>query len=279
MKRFFYVLFIMMLVCSCSTPPQKEIVTDKPWNVSVYLDLSDRLTKGKGESQLIRDTAIISFVVDQFVDNVVKHKIVPCNDKLQIFFYPTDEIINASSLSRELVVNLHDFASQPASKKQKLKTMKADLMSTIIPIYNETLKNSRWLGSDIWGFFKKRVKTLCIEKDYRNVLIILTDGYIYHQNSRLKNGNEFSYILPSNINTSDLKLMRCQTDLAELEVLFLEINPSRYEHFDKMQNIISTWLEDMGVEHYQIEETDVTANITPVIKAFLQEDYASSVKY
>ena len=55
-------------------------------------------------------------------------------------------------------------------------------------IYQETIETSAWEGSDIWRFFKDDVKDFCIEKDttYRNILIILTDGYLYHKQSVLQ---------------------------------------------------------------------------------------------
>ena len=271
MKRIICLALIAISVLSCATDTLKKTnSSDKPWNVSIYLDLSDRITKGNGESQTLRDTAIISYVIDLFVDNVVKHKIVPCEDKFQVFFYPTDGISNASALSRSLSLNLKDYTQQPAQKKQKLMSMKSDIMSRVIPIYEETLNNHQWLGSDIWGFFKKRINTTCVEDNYRNILIILTDGYIYHKNSQQQSGNEYSYILSSNISKSGMKLIPCNENLQNLEVLLLEINPSQQAHYDKLNDIIGTWLNTMGVEHYQIEETDVTANITPAIKQFFK---------
>ena len=68
-----------------------------------------------------------------------------------------------------------------------------------------------------------------------------------------------------------MQLIPCQTGLDNLEVLFLEINPTQQAHYDRLNDIIGTWLSGMGVEHYQIEETDVTANITPAIKQFFKE--------
>ena len=39
---------------------------NQPLNISIYLDLSDRIINGKGESQMLRDTAIISYII--FID-------------------------------------------------------------------------------------------------------------------------------------------------------------------------------------------------------------------
>ena len=244
---------------------------NQPLNISIYLDLSDRIINGKGESQMLRDTAIISYVIDYYINDVARRRIVPCNDKFQIFFYPTDGINNPSQLSKDLTLHLKDYANAPGEKKKKLVTMKNDMLSRIVPIYNQTIANKQWLGSDVWGFFQKRVNTLCIEEGYRNILIVLTDGYIYHQASRQQKGTEYSYLLSSNINQPNMKLMSCNSGLQDLKVLFLEINPTQYAHYTKIQSIVGTWLQGMGVSNYHIEETDVTANITPVIKRFLNQ--------
>ena len=274
MKRVFYITVFVICVCSScgQTQAQKQHTTPmKPWNISIYLDLSDRLVHGQGEPQMQRDTAIISYIIEAYKSNVIKRKIVPCEDKFQVFFYPTAGIANASAVSQSLQLNLKELNPQPAEKKKKLQTMQADMLSTIAPIYDNALQNKQWLGSDIWGFFQKKITYSCIENGYRNILIILTDGYIYHKNSAQKKGNnEYSYILPSNINVPNMKLIPCGVDLQDLEVLFLEVNPSQFQHAEKIQQTIGDWLKAMGVTHYDIIETDVTANITPAIKRFLQ---------
>jgi len=271
MKKLFIILASAMVICSCSAENQlKAQQADKPWNVSVYLDLSDRLTKGNGESQTLRDTAIISNIIKLYVDNVVKHKIVPCNDKFQVFFYPTNGIQNASAVSNALKVDLEQYSKTPAMKRKVLHSMQQDILQNVDTIYKSTLQNNRWLGSDIWGFFKNKIKISCVREGYRNILVVLTDGYIYHANSRVAHGNEYSYLLQSNISKPGTKLIKCNDGLDNLEVLFLEINPSQFSHTEKMQDIIGTWMKEMGVRHYEVVETDVTANITPAVSQFFK---------
>ena len=269
MKKFFVIIALIGL--SITPLHVYAQASNEPLNISIYLDLSDRIINGKGESQMLRDTAIISYIIDCYVNDVVRRKIVPCNDKFQIFFYPTDGINNPSQLSQDLTLHLKDYTTAPGEKKKKLVSMKKDMLSRIVPIYEQTIQNKQWLGSDIWGFFQKRVKTLCVEEGYRNILIVLTDGYIYHKVSKLQKGTEYTYLLSSNIDQPNMKLMSCNSGLQDLEVLFLEINPTQFAHYAKIQNIIGTWLQGMGVSNYQIEETDVTANIKPVIRKFLNK--------
>lgn len=264
-----------LLLCACgfcvSVQAQQQATQVKPWNLSIYLDLSNRLIHGQGESQMLRDTAIISYLIDAYKNNVIKRRIVPCEDKFQVFFYPTTGIANASTISKALQLNLRDMNTTPALKKQKLQTMKQNFLGTIAPIYKNALQNEQWIGSDIWGFFKNKITYTCIEEGYRNILVILTDGYIYHKNSVQKQGNNaYSYILPQNIDVPNMQLLSCGADLQDLEVLVLEVNPTKFAHTAKMQQIIGEWLRSMGVTHYNIIDTDVTANVTPAIKQFLK---------
>lgn len=273
MKRLSFIIALVMGLCSCSSGIQekKKQQVEEPWNVSIYLDLSDRLTKGNGEPQILRDTAIIGRIIQLYMDNVVKHKIVPCNDKFQVFFYPTDGVQSASTLSMALKVDLEQYNQTPARKKEVLYTMQQDIMQNVMPIYENTLQNRKWLGSDIWGFFKNnKIKISCVREGYRNILVVLTDGYIFHVNSKFSNGNEYSYLLQSNIGTPGAKLIKCNDGLEDLEVLFLEINPTQFSHIEKMQKIIGTWLEEMGVQHYEVIETDVVANVIPAIDKFFK---------
>ncbi|MBR1630691.1 MAG: hypothetical protein IJ680_02430 [Paludibacteraceae bacterium] len=244
------------------------------WNISIYLDLSDRLIKGQGEPQsepqMLRDTAIITHLSDMFVEHVAKNRIVPCKDKFQVFFYPTDGIPNASAISKKLTLDLENVA--PQEKKHIVKNWTENIRQNITPIYSTTLDTKKWLGSDIWGFFKNKIKISTVRPNCRNILVILTDGYIFHEHSKIKQGaNEYSYILSQNIGIKDMKLIPCNKDLDNLEVLFVEINPTQFSHGDLMQHIIGTWLEEMGVKHYDIIQTDVSSNILPGIDNFIKQ--------
>lgn len=237
-----------MVFVACGQPLSAQTTKDKPWNISIYLDLSDRLITGKGgtgDKQFNRDTTLISAIMQKFINNVIKHKIVPCQDRLQIFFYPSNGIPNASAFSQKLKLDLSDYNRTPAEKRLHLLAMKYGyqpngkaFMEGMLPplreLYTQTLTAKKWVGSDIYGFFQHKVKTQCLDTAYRNVLIILTDGYIYHRDNVSKTAEGYSYILSGNISEPNVKLAPCNTGLDDLEVLFLEINPSTHSHLAKM---------------------------------------------
>ena len=55
------VVLSLTIIASCTSEPKKSVNTQKTLNISVYLDLSDRLVRDLNPNQTYRDTAIIYF--------------------------------------------------------------------------------------------------------------------------------------------------------------------------------------------------------------------------
>src|SRR5690606_39976180 len=91
--------------------------------------------------------------------------------------------------------------------------------------------------------------------DHRNILIVLTDGYIYHEDKKIMEGNQSSYLVPQLVNRLKLNnknwketienkengFISTGMDLSNLEVLVLGINPSKNnprseEHTSELQS-------------------------------------------
>lgn len=240
----------------------------KPLNISVFLDLSDRLkNKTSGMMQCEKDTAIVNNIVDLFKDQVLENKIIGSKDCFKVFFYPqpSDSKINALATKME-----YDFAKMEINqKKHELGTMKEIINANLGNIYSSTINKDEWPGCNIWGFFNEKVKSFCVKEEYRNILIILTDGYIYHRDSKHVDGTKTSYILPSVLTKANPKLICKTTGLANLEVLMLEIDCNS-AHNDKMKEMIGTWLSEMGVSKYEIHSTDLPNNTKILIENFLK---------
>ncbi len=166
----------------------------KALNVSIYLDLSDRLERPMTPSQAQRDIEIVKYMAAIVKNHAVSQKILPSTDRIKVFFYPSPNDPKISLLSNDLELDLSK--AQPAEKKKLLTEFEGKFNKSLTQIYNTTLKQKNWVGSDIWGFFKGQVDTYCIKKNARNIIVILTDGYIYDKNNIQKKGNNYSYILP-----------------------------------------------------------------------------------
>ena len=126
---------------------------------------------------------------------------------------------------------------------------------------------------------------------YRNILIILTDGYIYHADSRYREQNKYSYLLTNNIknyrktnyeqliNNDNFGLIAKRNDLNNLEVLVLEISAEDNRHRideDITKFAIGNWFKEMNVAKYQIFSSDLPANTKKRIENFLNKDNKNS---
>lgn len=255
----------------CVPPPPKE---KQCLNVTVLLDLSDRLIKNTNQTS--NDTALISHIAKAFNDSCFEKNVKFTRNRFKIYFYPTPTDPTIDGISKNLEVDYSQM--KQADKLQK----SADFMKSLAPgistIYSSTLKTKNWIGCDIWGFFDSKVKNQCIRPDeqkakvkfhYRNILVVLTDGYIYHNDNLSQEGDQYTYITPTTLATGG-KLKAISDKLDNLEVLFLEVNPQPISDFNKMKTTIGNWLEGMGVKHWDVVQTDVTSNTEVAIDNFLK---------
>jgi len=121
--------------------------------------------------------------------------------------------------------------------------------------------------------------------DHRNILIVLTDGYIYHEDKKIMEGNQSSYLVPQLVNRLKLNnknwketienkengFISTGMDLSNLEVLVLGINPSKNNPYveDVILKYWSDWLSDMQVKKYEIETAELPSNMDKIIKEFI----------
>lgn len=163
--------------------------------------------------------------------------------------------------------------------------------SSALSIYNQALKDDEYVGSDTWGFFRNKVKDYCVEEGYRNILVILTDGYVYYKNNLLTEGNFSTYITPQTIRSKKLNqsnwkeiietkkhgFIPLDLDLSNLEVLVLGINPvkngnNKYD-YDVLEKYWSDWLYGMGVkkENFAFKTAVLPSNMDNIINSFISK--------
>ena len=274
------------------TPPcQKYLLKNKEnnLNISILLDLSDRIDSkkylNKTMSYADRDLGYINTITQSFVKHIKQKKIILMHDKMQVFFEPPPANPSINDILQKLKVFLD----------KNLK--KADIENTLtnykeLPkkVYNLAIKDSKFIGSDTWRFFKDKVKNYCIENCNRNILIILTDGYMYHINSKIKKGNKTTYITPKmlrnlGLNKSNWKKIMDKNgygfipetkNLDSLEVLVLGI-----ENHDKIRNPYgkdvlkeywTKWLTSMGVKRFELHGADLPSNMEGIIERFINNN-------
>lgn len=264
---------VIVAVSSCCSEQKKKVVTSQPLNISVYLDLSDRLIRDLTPNQMYRDTAIINYLVDYFRSQTLGPTILKSENKMKVLFYPTPKDTKISTLAQGLYVDIG--SKQGVEKRKALDEMKGIFQNNLSHIYEETLNEKNWVGCDIWDFFSnKKVDNLCVKNGARNIIVILTDGYIFADNNKIKeDNNAFSFILPQTLAIDGSSLIDRRSGALKdkgIEVLMLEVNPYQPDQRDKMVKILENWFGAMGIEKFVVAETDANlTNTQTIIKNFL----------
>jgi hypothetical protein len=264
--KYLIMSLILLTIVSCGRGSKTNVPAAKPLplNISIYLDLSNRLLT---KNQPANDKAIVLHFADLFIQKAEADKIIPCKDRISIFFYPDPDLPDINELSQNLSLDLG--TTQVKEKKVKLKNLHSSWDSTLTKIYDTTIENKRWIGSDIYGFFSENVKNYCVKDGYRNILIILTDGYIYDVHNKIISGDESTYISVKTLANPKSRLSVPRKDLSDLEVLMLEVNAQPGTDLPKMKDVISTWFKEMGVNKYEVLKSDLPSRTSGSIDKFM----------
>ncbi|WP_336733049.1 hypothetical protein, partial [Chryseobacterium sp. VD8] len=248
MKKIFYLLMIISLVSCCKDKTGKTeegtknpvVVDSNNINVSILIDLSDRIDPKTNPNPTMeyfqRDTEYIKAIEKGFLNHIKSKKIITYEDQMQVFFNPEPLDPKMNELTKELKVSFDK--NTPRNYFDQVDKKYSELPTTI---YQSAIKDGNYVGSDIWEFFKNKVKDYCIKNDHRNILFILTDGYMYHENTKFSEGSKTSYLTGKLINanhltTSNFKevieknkfgFVKANDNLNNLEVIVLGINPEK----------------------------------------------------
>lgn len=254
-------------------------------NISVLLDLSDRINPKKYPSPAmefyLRDVGYLTSIAENFEAHIINKKLIKIDDKIKVFIdpEPSDNTLNIKLNTLKI-----SFDKSNVTKERILETCKKyDSISTLI--YEAAIKDDHYVGSDTWRFVKNKVNDYCVEDGYRNILIILTDGYIFHKNTKMEEANRTTYLTPQDVkrfgfnrpgwkekfDEQDFGFITTNENLSDLEVLVLGINPdikNPYEE-DVIRAYWSKWLEEMKVINFEIKQADLPSNMEKVIQDFI----------
>ncbi len=264
-------------------------------NICILLDLSDRIDTAKYPAtpqHYERDIENIKTVTRIFKNKIETKKIFDLQDKLNIYFHPMPKGADIISVASKLKIDLAGKEKDEISKIYE--NVENDFYEGSKNLYKLVVKSSgdsgKFPGSNIWRFIKDEVVNKCIEKDssYRNILIIITDGYMYYSSEMKRDKNRFSYIEKdydhlkkfrqasslSNFDKDDYGFIPVQGNLSNLEILVLEIAPPEKhpEDYDILKKYWEKWFEEMKVKKtngkYYIEKSDLPINTEKSIKNF-----------
>lgn len=293
MKKTLFVvcMFTIAMIQGCKTDSSNASIEEpKQLNISILLDLSDRISPSvhpATPSHQERDLSIINSVVEYFKKDMEKRGTFDANGRIQVFMEPAPIIPGINDLQRKLSVDCSKMDVK--QKKEVYDGIESDFNTALAEIYERTIESSNFPGSDIWRFIQNKAMDYCVARDtnYRNILVILTDGYIYDPTTTLRVGNRVQNLTGSTIakyrsvsdpivaiQKDDFGLLAPKgVDLSGLEVIVLEISPKQNSQKDEsiITYCIDKWLGEMNVQHKQVYSTDLPANTEHRICLFMEE--------
>lgn len=300
MKNILYIL-VILLFFSCKDDERNdesdknesirnnEIVKStkkENYNISILIDLSDRIDTIKYSNPTMeyyqRDLGYIKSVSEAFSNHVRNKRINIMNDNIQVFFNPNPLNSEINNISKKLKIKVNKISAS----KDFINTINPTYLTETLKIYTLALKDNKFIGSDIWNFFHKNINDYCIENNHRNILVILTDGYIFYNDNNFKEDNLSTYLTPELIRSYSLNYknwketfeakkigyLKANDDLSNLEILVLGINPSIKNPYEGkvIKEFWTKWFKEMQVKRFEIKETDLPNNMDKVIKDFIK---------
>lgn len=287
---------LIFLLISCGDDPKEEKVVvegssvqmkKEPanLNVSLLLDLSDRIDTIKYHNETmefyLRDIGYIESISNAFINHLSLKKKRTINDRIAVYFNPEPKNQRINRISKDLKFHINRGNATP----ELFDNVKSVYSNQPREIYEQTLEDDKYVGSDVWSFFKNKVKDFCIEENSRNILIILTDGYLFHIDNKRDEDNLSTYLTPQSIKKNKLNMadweqklnvknygfLPATTDLKDLEVLVLGINPAKgnvYED-DVIKAYWKNWFDKMEVGYYELRNADLPSDLEKIINEFI----------
>jgi hypothetical protein len=245
-------------------------------NLIIVPDLSGRIndtTNNPGQIQ--NDTALLNEIWHSF-ESVTRLK-MNSSDRLLVDVTGGNQAQGQfRTIANDLVFDLSAFKD----KSNKLYFTKTGnrFQINIAELYRLAQKDPQ--GADYWSYFnhdlKRNIRPSTLFTDYRNLLIILTDGYLeaqtkqatgtalytgtYQQRVTVFNKLKVGYTVADAVSTIT-PIMDCSDHFGNLEVLILEVNPRRYKSpqepndpgtprdFDILRKLWTDWLSKLDVKN------------------------------
>jgi hypothetical protein len=289
-KLLAFILFVLTIQ-SCKKKDEEtklEKVTkdvSNNLNISILLDLSDRISPTKFPNSTmeyyLRDVGYINSVAEAFKSHLNTKKVRQADDKIQLFFDPAPFNSKINKISNDLKMKI----TRDNISKEEINNVKEKYATESLEIYKLAIKDNNYVGSDTWKFFKNKINDYCIEDNYRNILIVLTDGYIYFEDTKIREVNMTTYLTSDIISSNGLnnsnwneKIIKqkfafipANANLSNLEILVLGINPNTknpYEE-DVIKAYWTNWFETMKVKRFEIHSSELPSNMDKIIEKFI----------
>jgi hypothetical protein len=263
---------------------------EKQLNITILLDLSNRIDTTANPSNpqhYKRDIEIVQYFTEIFKKDMEAKGAFAAKGKVKVIFSPNPQDPEINNIASQLMIDLSKV-SDNREKKRIFDNISANFHDGLTRIYGKTLRTNEYIGSDIWRFFRNDVVDYCIDnEDNRNILVIVTDGYVYHPNSIERNNNRTAFLTRNEMSRNGLRdsnweerfkegdygYITSRDDLNRLDVLVLEVAPTSGYQNDEyvLKAYWQKWLSEMNVNSYQIYSTDLPVYTKTRIDQFIYE--------
>lgn len=268
---------------SISASSHQEVLQNL--NISILMDLSDRINPEKYPNATMeyyrRDVEYIKSVLNGFQAVVSNKRVRMIDDHVSAYFDPPPKSPEINSYADKMKQSF----TRESVTSEAVQNVDQVFAKNALAIYEQAIEDGKYVGSNTWGFFKNNVERYCIRDGYRNVLVILTDGYMYHIDQKREEGNRTSFVTPERIRTlklddsnwknkmlkQDIGFIPVNANLSGLDVLVLGINPSKKNDYegDVLIEFWGEWLKQMNVNKYEILLSDLPSNLDRTIQDFI----------
>lgn len=151
-------------------------------NVVVVLDLSDRIDPARHPGQAAQDLKVLEGLVTLFEERVRRSLYLLSGDRLVFCVAPQptayqDEV---TTLADRLRISMPDLnASGRLRGKPAFDQARTEVLAGLQRLYARASSSPGYVGADLWTFFRDRMESYLVpEPGARNVVVVLTDGYI-----------------------------------------------------------------------------------------------------
>lgn len=277
---FTVIAYISLLILLLNTS-HADNKTDPPVNIVVIIDTSDRISNEIHPDQRAKDIFILKEIVDQFYGLVDKNDVMKGDFKLHKLTFVVPEQPNVPAPPNNIMEKLTITAPKNRKEYQPFLNRKEILKRDFEGLYNY-VQQHRQTGSDIWNWFRVQANPT-FQKDYQNLVICLSDGYLNFDIIRpkgtymkvrnlrsnpedainkIKNGNE-RLLSVGDFSGFNIKFLMLEIQLHE------ERGVRYFQDFGIIQAYWETWFNDMGIKHTKFYEGLGTAALRNEIGRFI----------
>nr|WP_297307813.1 hypothetical protein [uncultured Flavobacterium sp.] len=235
----------------------------KSMNVIVVPDLSRRIIdEFNNPGQVANDQLIIETIWEEFV-KISKFK-KQSNDFFSVNVTDLDQAKGTfSSIANNLRLDLSEKGRNQPNRTLFNDSLDQLVKTNVSKLYAAALQQP--LGADYKFYFRRylpnQLKTSDLKNNFRNKLVIITDGYLEGENQPADTkivGFEkelkaavINGTIDQKIKQLGLSIPTLAVDLSHTDVLICEVNERKIGkgyHFEILQSYWTQWLENMGAK-------------------------------